>query len=94
MQQTNSLAVASLILGILGLIGALPLIGSILAVVLGHMARGQIAADGRQTGEGLALGGLITGYLGILSACAAVLVFLFMFGGLAMLGIAGAAAGA
>lgn len=58
---TNGLAVASLVFGILGFI---TLITSIPAVIMGHIARRQIrAADGAQRGDGLALAGLITGYL-------------------------------
>lgn len=57
--RTNSLAVASLILGFVSLF---PLFG-ILAVVLGHVARSQIRKSaGRQKGAGMALAGLILGY--------------------------------
>jgi hypothetical protein len=57
---TNPLAVASLLLGLVSLF---PLFG-ILAVVLGHLARAQIRRSaGRQKGAGLALAGLILGYL-------------------------------
>ena len=91
--KTNNLAVISLVLGVLGLVGILPFIGSIGAIITGHMARGQLRMNSNETGDGLALGGLITGYLGVVAACAGVMLFLFVFGGLAMLGIAGAAAG-
>ena len=58
--RTNSLAVASLLLGLLSLF---PLFG-ILAVVFGHVARAQIRKSaGAQKGAGLALAGLILGYL-------------------------------
>ena len=60
--RTNSLAVASLILGFLSLF---PVFG-ILAVVFGHMARSQIhKSEGRMKGDGMALAGLILGYLGL-----------------------------
>ncbi len=60
--STNSLAVASLLLGILSLF---PPFG-ILAAVFGHVARSQIRKSaGRQKGAGLALAGLILGYLGL-----------------------------
>ena len=59
---TNSLAVASLLVGILAL--APPC--AIMAVVFGHLARSQIRKSaGRQKGAGLALAGLILGYLGV-----------------------------
>jgi hypothetical protein len=60
----NGLAVASLILGLVGwpFCG----IGSIVAVVLGFIARGQIkASGGRQSGDGMALAGIILGCIGI-----------------------------
>ena len=58
--RTNSLAVASLLLGLLS---PFPLFG-ILAVVFGHVARAQIRKSaGAQKGAGLALAGLILGYL-------------------------------
>ena len=60
--RTNSLAVASLLLGLLAL--APPC--AIMAVVFGHVARSQIRKSaGRQKGAGLALAGLILGYLGL-----------------------------
>lgn len=64
--KTNGLAIASLVLGLLGfLIGFITLmIPSILAIIFGHIARSQIKhANGQQTGGGLALAGLITGYI-------------------------------
>jgi hypothetical protein len=52
---------------VLGLLGWLVCgIGSILAVIFGHVARGQIKrSNGTQTGSGMALAGLILGYIGI-----------------------------
>ena len=69
-QETNGLAIASLILGIIGICGfccCLPVIASILAVIFGHQARGQIR-HGRGTGDSIALAGLILGYIGIVLA--------------------------
>ena len=60
--QTNVLAILSLVLSLVWVAG----LGSIGAVVLGHMAKRQIAAsNGRQTGDGLATAGLVIGYIGI-----------------------------
>jgi len=61
---TNGLAIAALILGI---VGWLPCgIGSVVAVILGFIARGQIReSQGRQGGDGLALAGIILGFLAI-----------------------------
>lgn len=56
---TNGLAIASLACGLLQFVfGPLP---TIPAIVLGHMARGQIRRSGEQ-GAGLALAGLILGW--------------------------------
>ena len=58
--STNGLAIASLVLAIIPSFG----IGSILAIIFGFMARSQIArSHGRQKGAGLALAGIIVGFL-------------------------------
>jgi hypothetical protein len=42
------------------------LIPSILAVIFGHIAKGEIrASGGQQGGDGMALAGLILGYIGL-----------------------------
>ena len=58
---TNGLAVASLVLGILCLFW----VGSVLAVVFGHVAYAQCKRTG-QGGRGLAVAGLVLGYLWLL----------------------------
>ena len=58
----NGLAIASLVLGIAGLF-IVPIIGSIAAVIMGHVARKQIRERG-EGGDGMAVGGLVTGYIG------------------------------
>ncbi len=59
----NGMAIASLILGVIGVFGAL-IFTSVPAIICGHIARGQIRkAEGREAGDGLALTGLILGYL-------------------------------
>src|SRR3954471_15660233 len=66
-QRTNALSVASLVLGIVWLGG----IGSLLAVIFGHIGLGQIKrSHGGQTGRGLALAGAILGYIGCIGAIA------------------------
>jgi Domain of unknown function (DUF4190)/Domain of unknown function (DUF1707) len=57
---TNGLAIASLIAGVFWMWW----IGSVVAVVLGHIALGQIARKG-QSGRGLAIAGLVLGYIGL-----------------------------
>ncbi len=60
--SSNGLAVASLVLGILWL----GWLGSLLAVIFGHVALGQInRSGGREGGRGLAIAGLVLGYVGI-----------------------------
>ncbi len=59
---TNGYAIASLVLGIVWLWW----LGSVLALVFGHTARNQIiASGGRQTGEGLAIAGIVLGWIGV-----------------------------
>lgn len=67
--QTSGKAVASLIFSILGL-SVLPTLGSLIGLVLGYMARGEIRASaGRITGDGMATWGIILGWLGVTIAC-------------------------
>jgi len=61
--RVSRLAIASLACGVLGLLTGLYFPG-IPAVILGHMAFNRMkAAPSRLTGQGLALGGLLCGYL-------------------------------
>ena len=57
-QKTNGLAIASLILAITWIFW----IGSLLAVILGHVALSQIDDPG---GRGMAIGGLVLGYIAL-----------------------------
>ncbi len=60
--STSGLAIASMVLGILWLWW----IGSILAVVFGHVALKQIGeSNGSQGGRGMAIAGLVLGYIGV-----------------------------
>ncbi len=90
-RPTSGLAVASLVGGILGWT-MLPVLGSLVGVVCGHMARAEIRRDPRLDGDGLAIAGLVLGWTSIaLSVLVLVAVILF-FGGLAvLLGAAGLA---
>lgn len=67
--KTSGLAVTSLVLGILGLVlllGCVGLLFAIPAVICGHMAHSRIKRSaGALTGGGMALAGLITGYISI-----------------------------
>jgi hypothetical protein len=70
------LAIVALVTGIAGLT-VIPFVSSIVAVVTGHMARKEVRRTGEQ-GDGLALAGLITGYIGIgLGVLVAILLVAF-----------------
>lgn len=60
--KTNGLAIASMVLGIIWIWW----IGSILAVIFGHRAISQIdSSRGAETGRGMAIAGLVLGYIGV-----------------------------
>ena len=67
--KTPALAIWSLVLGILGVVLLLACIGPLFAipgVICGHLAYSRIKrSSGALAGEGLALAGLITGYVSI-----------------------------
>jgi hypothetical protein len=71
--QTNSLAVAALVCGIVQFFGFW-LLGTIPAIVVGHMARKQVRQRNEQ-GAGLALAGLILGYAGLALTVIVVIIF-------------------
>ncbi|MEZ0580597.1 DUF4190 domain-containing protein [Nocardioides sp. MH1] len=60
--QTNGLAIASLIVSIASIPVCCGLAG-IVGAILGHVARKQIRTQPNQTGEGMALGGIIVGWI-------------------------------
>jgi hypothetical protein len=76
-QRTNGYAIASLVLGIAGLF-VFPVIPSILAIVFGHKARDEIRSAPGMTGDGLALAGLILGWLGVALAAVGLLFLLLV----------------
>jgi Domain of unknown function (DUF1707)/Domain of unknown function (DUF4190) len=59
---TNGLAGVSLAFGVGQVF--LPIVGAVIAIVCGHVARSEIRKNGQQ-GDGLALTGLVLGYLGV-----------------------------
>jgi uncharacterized protein DUF4190 len=61
--RTNNLAIVSLIFGVVAWV-LCPIVGAVVAVVTGHRARGEIRTSG-EGGEGMALAGLILGYLNL-----------------------------
>lgn len=61
-RTTNGLAIASMVLGIVWVYW----IGSILALIFGYIAKGQInQSAGRQGGKGMAIAGIVLGWVGI-----------------------------
>ena len=61
---TNGMSIAALVLGILWIYG----IGSILSLVFGYISLGQIKRDPRQKGKGMAIAGVVLGWVGIVGA--------------------------
>jgi hypothetical protein len=61
-RSTNGLAIAAMVLGIVWVYW----VGSILALIFGYIAKGQInASAGRQGGKGMAIAGIVLGWVGI-----------------------------
>ena len=61
-QSTNGLAIASLVLGIVWIYW----LGSILALIFGYIAKGQIdRSGGSQSGRGMAIAGIVLGWIGV-----------------------------
>ena len=62
---TNGMAVASMVLGILGLFFLFG-IGPLLALIFGYQSKRQIEeSGGTQGGSGLAMAGIVTGWVGV-----------------------------
>ena len=82
---TSGFSVASLVLGIVGLT-MMPIIASIPAVIFGHMARAEIKkSEGNLGGDGMAVAGLITGYISlILWSLLIVVMVVMLIAGVAM----------
>lgn len=64
--STDGKAIASLVLGITSIVLCLTFLTGIPAIILGHMSRASIRRSmGRLKGDGLALAGLILGYISL-----------------------------
>src|SRR3984893_7706178 len=77
--QTNTLAWVSLISGIVSWV-AVPVIGAIVAVITGHMAKREIRRTGEQ-GDTLATVGLVLGYLHLAVVLIIIGILLVIFAG-------------
>jgi Domain of unknown function (DUF4190) len=74
----SPLAIASLVSGILAWV-FLPFVAAIIAIVTGHMARGEIRRSaGRFSGEGMAIIGMILGYSQLALIALGACFFLFV----------------
>lgn len=78
---TNGLALASMICGLAGLLGnvfvaflVMPFFVSLAAVILGHVALSQLKKRPGTGGRGMAITGLVTGYVAVGFAAIAVIV--------------------
>ena len=85
--RTSMLAVISLIFGVVCWFG-LPFIGALVAVICGHSARSEIrrAPPGSIEGDGLALAGLVLGWIHLALVIVGLIVLFMFLGGLAFLG--------
>jgi hypothetical protein len=86
--RTSSLAVISLIFGILAYV-FLPGVGALVAVICGHSARSEIrrAPPGSIEDDGMALAGLVLGWIQLACAIVAIgILALLAFGALAFHG--------
>jgi hypothetical protein len=77
--QTSSFAIASLVCSLASWF-VIPFIGAIAAVVLGHIARHEIRHSyGQKSGSGLAIAGLVIGYIQIALTLLVGLLLLWFF---------------
>jgi len=82
--RTNSMSIASLVSGILAWL-LCPFLGGVLAVIFGHVARGQIKQSG-EAGGGMAIAGLILGYANIGVTVLGFVAWIVLVAGVAILG--------
>lgn len=82
---TSTPAVLSLIFGLAGWT-ALPLVGALVAVVCGHLARAGIRQNPRHAveGDGLAVAGLVLGYAQLALAAAGLVLLVLVVLGLSL----------
>lgn len=84
--QTSTLAIVSLIAGLLGFAG-FPIIASIIAIIMGALARQETrAVPPRATGDGMATAGIVMGILQIvlvlIGGCCFLIYFFFVLNSL------------
>ena len=84
-RHTSSLAVISLVAGIVSWL-LLPFVAGLAAIICGHMARSEIRnSNGALEGDGLAIAGLVLGWINVVLCVLTVAAVVLFFGGLAVL---------
>lgn len=79
-RRTSIAAVLSLLFGVLAWV-MLPFLGAVIAVICGHAARAEIRhSNGAIDGDGMALAGLVLGWLHLLFVLLIVLLVFGFFG--------------
>lgn len=84
--RTSTLAIVSLVSGILAWV-CLPFVGALVAVICGHAARSEIrhALPASIEGDGMAVAGLLLGWLQLFLLVAGFFVVFAFLGGIAFL---------
>jgi len=79
--QNDGKAIASLVLGILSLVGCFGALAGVPAIILGFLSKRDIARSGGTIGgEGLAIGGIITGALSTLLSIGLLIFYVAIIG--------------
>lgn len=76
----NSKAIASLVLGAVALFVPVPFVLGIAAIILGNSARREIRANPQEQGDGLAIAGIILGWVDVAFSLVLILVLILFFG--------------
>lgn len=80
-RETNPLALISMIAGIIG-VTLLPFLASIVAIITGHLARGEIRRNpAHYSGDGMAITGLVLGYIAVVLTVLVIVIFLMLIFG-------------
>ena len=83
-RSTSTLAIVSLVSGLLGW-SFVPWLGSVVAVITGHLARAEIRREPlRLEGDGMAVAGLVLGYAMLALSLIGILLVVLFFGGIAV----------
>ena len=82
-RPNSQLAIASLVSGILGWT-LVPFIGTLVAIITGHMARREIRrSNGQLGGDGMAIAGLVLGWISAALWIVGIVIIFTVLGGLA-----------